>query len=65
MPKPRDWGPTIDVSGIWFEEREDGSGPVDTLSAASVVEVSELLKPEIRQFLLSGPAPIFVGFGRY
>lgn len=49
IPKPKDWGPTIDVVGFSFLA---GSG------AGNWTPPQELL-----DFLAAGPPPIFVGFG--
>lgn len=49
IPKPRDWGTTIDVVGFSFLP---GSGAGNWKPS-----------PELLQFLEAGPPPIFVGFG--
>jgi UDP:flavonoid glycosyltransferase YjiC (YdhE family) len=49
IPKPRDWGPHIDVLGFCFLP---GSGAGDWTPPE-----------EIRTFLAAGPPPIFLGFG--
>ncbi|KAH0559844.1 hypothetical protein GP486_003641 [Trichoglossum hirsutum] len=47
IPKPKDWGPHISISGFYF------------LSLAS----SYTPPPDLDAFLSSGPAPIYIGFG--
>ena len=47
IPKPKDWGPHISISGFYF------------LSLASNFTPD----PELANFLRSGPAPIYIGFG--
>ena len=47
IPKPRDWGPLISISGFYF------------LSLAS----SYTPTPELSAFLDSGPPPVYIGFG--
>lgn len=47
LPKPRDWPTNAHVTGYWFLDREDGWRP-----PAGLVD-----------FLASGPAPVYVGFG--
>eukprot|EP00906_Rhabdomonas_costata_P004665 RCo006876 len=50
MPKPKDWGPHIDMVGFWFLEQSSGFD-------------SRIKAPELVQFLESGPPPLYVGFG--
>jgi UDP:flavonoid glycosyltransferase YjiC (YdhE family) len=47
IPKPKDWGPHITVSGFYF------------LSLASSYEP----EPELKEFLAAGPPPVYIGFG--
>jgi UDP:flavonoid glycosyltransferase YjiC (YdhE family) len=47
IPKPKDWGPHISVSGFYF------------LSLASSYEP----EPELQEFLAAGPPPVYIGFG--
>ncbi|KAL8828313.1 MAG: hypothetical protein Q9170_006662 [Blastenia crenularia] len=47
IPKPKDWGPHISVSGFYF------------LSLAS----SFTPAPELQAFLDAGPPPVYIGFG--
>jgi hypothetical protein len=47
IPKPNDWGQHISISGFYF------------LSLAS----SYTPAPELREFLTSGPLPVYIGFG--
>jgi UDP:flavonoid glycosyltransferase YjiC (YdhE family) len=47
IPKPKDWGPHINVSGFYF------------LSLASNYQPS----PELQRFLDAGPPPVYIGFG--
>lgn len=46
LPRPRDWAPSIVVTGFWF------------LEAASTYEPP----PELRDFLAGGPPPVAIGF---
>lgn len=47
IPKPPDWGDNIHVTGYWFLDREQTYQPPDALL----------------DFLSSGSAPVYVGFG--
>ena len=47
IPKPKDWGPNITISGFFF------------LSLASNYQPD----PELAEFLASGPPPVYIGFG--
>ncbi|KAI9779475.1 MAG: hypothetical protein M1816_003501 [Peltula sp. TS41687] len=47
IPKPRDWGSHIDISGFFF------------LSLAS----SYVPDPDLMTFLNAGPPPVYIGFG--
>ncbi|KAH6712110.1 hypothetical protein BKA61DRAFT_485843 [Leptodontidium sp. MPI-SDFR-AT-0119] len=47
IPKPKDWGPYISISGFYF------------LSLAS----SFTPAPELLKFLADGPPPVYIGFG--
>jgi UDP:flavonoid glycosyltransferase YjiC (YdhE family) len=47
IPKPKDWGPHISLSGFFF------------LSLASTYEPD----PELAAFLAAGPPPVYIGFG--
>ena len=47
IPKPKDWGPHISISGFYF------------LSLASNYQPD----PELADFLASGPPPVYIGFG--
>ena len=47
IPKPKDWGPHISISGFYF------------LSLAS----NFTPKPDLDAFLKAGPPPVYIGFG--
>ncbi len=47
VPRPRDWGPWIHVTGYWFLEDPGHWQP----------------PPELVRFLEAGPPPVYVGFG--
>ena len=47
VPKPRDWPERFAVTGYWFLNHEKEFVPPD----------------ELRHFIESGPAPIYIGFG--
>ncbi len=47
IPRPPDWGKNIFVTGYWFLDTPDNWNP----------------PPELVEFLDSGPAPIYIGFG--
>ncbi|MGD8486970.1 MAG: glycosyltransferase [Chloroflexota bacterium] len=47
LPRPADWPASAHVTGYWFLEREQDWRPPDPL----------------RDFLASGPAPVYLGFG--
>jgi sterol 3beta-glucosyltransferase len=47
VPKAQEWGDEVHITGYWFHET-----PIDWQPPASLVD-----------FLESGPAPVFVGFG--
>ena len=47
IPKPKDWGQHISISGFYF------------LSLASTYTPA----PELAEFLASGPPPVYIGFG--
>ncbi|KMU78035.1 UDP-glucose,sterol transferase [Coccidioides immitis RMSCC 3703] len=47
LPKPRDWGPNIDISGFFFLEMASKYTP----------------PPELSEFLAAGPPPVYIGFG--
>jgi UDP:flavonoid glycosyltransferase YjiC (YdhE family) len=47
VPKPRDWGDHVEVTGYWFLDRESGWQP----------------PPGLARFLAAGPPPVYVGFG--
>ncbi|KAL9116784.1 MAG: hypothetical protein Q9187_006686 [Circinaria calcarea] len=47
IPKPKDWGPHISVSGFYF------------LSLANTYSPP----PDLAEFLASGPPPVYIGFG--
>jgi len=47
IPKPKDWGPEIDISGFFF------------LSLASNYTPAE----DLKAFLDAGPPPVYIGFG--
>jgi UDP:flavonoid glycosyltransferase YjiC (YdhE family) len=47
VPRPPDWGPRNHVTGYWFLDR-----PADWRPSSHLVD-----------FLASGPAPVYVGFG--
>jgi len=47
IPKPKDWGPHITISGFYF------------LSLGSNYQPD----PDLAEFLASGPPPVYIGFG--
>lgn len=47
IPKPKDWGPHISISGFFF------------LSLASNYQPD----PDLAEFLAAGPPPVYIGFG--
>ncbi|MEV5500917.1 glycosyltransferase [Nonomuraea fuscirosea] len=47
LPRPADWRPGLEIAGYWWPPRPRGWQP----------------DPVLRDFLASGPAPVFVGFG--
>ncbi|WP_062438007.1 glycosyltransferase [Herbidospora daliensis] len=47
VPRPADWRPGLEVTGYWWPHRPEGRQP----------------DPVVRDFLASGPKPVFVGFG--
>ena len=47
LPRPADWRPGLEITGYWWPPRPRGWQP----------------DPVLRDFLTSGPAPVFVGFG--
>ena len=47
IPKPKDWGPHISISGIYFLSLASGFTP----------------ESELEVFLKAGPPPVFIGFG--
>ncbi|KAI4919749.1 hypothetical protein J4E90_001886 [Alternaria incomplexa] len=47
IPKPKDWGPEIDISGFVFLDLASSFTPPD----------------ELKKFLDDGPPPIYIGFG--
>jgi UDP:flavonoid glycosyltransferase YjiC (YdhE family) len=47
IPKPKDWGQHISISGFYF------------LSLASTYTPA----PELSEFLAAGPSPVYIGFG--
>jgi hypothetical protein len=47
IPKPKDWGPEIDISGFVFLDLASSFTPPD----------------ELQKFLDSGPPPVYIGFG--
>ncbi|MFI6636974.1 glycosyltransferase [Nonomuraea fuscirosea] len=47
LPRPADWRPGLEITGYWWPPRPRGWQP----------------EPVLRDFLASGPAPVFVGFG--
>jgi UDP:flavonoid glycosyltransferase YjiC (YdhE family) len=47
LPKPRDWGDFIHVTGYWFLDPPAGYAP----------------DPELEVFLADGPPPVYIGFG--
>jgi sterol 3beta-glucosyltransferase len=47
VPKPRDWGEWLHVTGYWFLERPSDWEPAE----------------DLLNFLDSGPPPVYVGFG--
>jgi sterol 3beta-glucosyltransferase len=47
LPRPADWRPGLEITGYWWPLRPRGWQP----------------DPVLRDFLTSGPGPVFVGFG--
>lgn len=47
IPKPKDWGSHIDVSGFYFLSLADKYRP----------------DPQLTAFLEAGPPPVYIGFG--
>lgn len=47
IPKPKDWGPHISVSGFYFLNLASNYAPA----------------PDFEAFLDAGPAPVYIGFG--
>lgn len=47
IPKPKDWGPHISISGFYFLSLADKFKP----------------EPELAAFLEDGPPPVYIGFG--
>src|SRR5436305_14366449 len=47
IPKPRDWGNHINISGFFFLELATGYTP----------------PPDLADFLAAGPPPVYIGFG--
>jgi UDP:flavonoid glycosyltransferase YjiC (YdhE family) len=47
IPKPKDWGPHISVSGFFSLNLASNYSPT----------------PDLQAFLASGPAPVYIGFG--
>ncbi|WP_066367214.1 glycosyltransferase [Herbidospora mongoliensis] len=47
LPRPADWRPGLEIAGYWWSHRSPNWRP----------------DPELSDFLASGPAPVFVGFG--
>lgn len=47
LPRPPDWRPGLEITGYWWPRRPRGWQP----------------DPVLRDFLTSGPTPVFVGFG--
>ncbi|KAM0795599.1 hypothetical protein BDR22DRAFT_870272 [Usnea florida] len=47
IPKPKDWGPHISISGFYFLSLASGFTP----------------EPDLAAFLAGGPPPVYIGFG--
>ncbi|WP_459800636.1 glycosyltransferase [Herbidospora sp. RD11066] len=47
LPRPADWRAGLEITGYWWAHRSAGWRP----------------EPELDDFLASGPAPVYVGFG--
>lgn len=47
LPKPKDWGPQIDISGYFFLKSSSSYSP----------------PPGLASFLVAGPPPVYIGFG--
>lgn len=47
VPRPRDWGDDVHVTGFWFADEPTGFSPPDALT----------------RFLDAGPPPVAIGFG--
>lgn len=47
VPKPSDWDADVHVTGYWFLDSSEGWSPPD----------------ELEGFLMSGPPPVYIGFG--
>ena len=47
IPKPKDWGSHISISGFYFLSLARSFSP----------------EPDLEAFLCSGPPPVYIGFG--
>ncbi len=68
VPKPKDWGPHIDVVGFFLESKkhltvENSQNSHKTNEATINHDSTYKCSPELSLFLSSGPPPVFVGFG--
>jgi sterol 3beta-glucosyltransferase len=47
LPRPADYAPSIEITGFWFLDREEGWQP----------------SPDLEAFLADGAPPVYIGFG--
>ncbi len=47
MPRPRNWGENIHMTGFWLDDQTEAFSP----------------PPELKAFLEAGPKPVYIGFG--
>lgn len=62
VPKPKDWGSHIDVSGFFFDE-DLKIASTDDENMGQTQKTGFIPSPELNSFLSSGSPAIFVGFG--
>jgi hypothetical protein len=66
VPKPKDWESHIDVVGFFLDKSALPSRqgePGDQINPWNRRPLDQRLPEAVRNFLLNGPPPIFVGFG--
>ena len=59
VPKPKDWGSHIDVTGFFFDKDPE----LASTDQKETQKLGFIPPPELDSFLSSGPPAIFVGFG--